>query len=441
MNRDSWRFFALFMVCLFVAWITEQYVIVFTSGFSLFFIWQYRVFKELLLWLRKRKEHVPPSQPGIVDDICREIDYLRKRHNQRKSKLSGFLKQFQNATAAIPDAAIILGEHGEIEWANDKAYEYMGIKWPQDGGLRIVNLVRHPRLQRYLGSKDEGELNKGLQMASSIVPNLKLEYRISSYGETQKLLFVRDITTVHQIEQMRKDFIANASHELRTPLTVISGYLESFDDDNDQCPEEWLPRIKQMRHQASRMQRLIEDLLLLSTLESQSPNEHKEEIAVSKLLENIHQEALTLDGERQHIIYLETDPSLWLKGNQRDFYSAFSNLIFNSVRYTPDKSPIRIRWYQDSEGAHLEVIDSGPGIPPEHIPRLTERFYRTDLGRSKEQGGTGLGLAIVKHVLANHNGSLHIESKLNEGSNFRCDFPISSIVIKEKQDHKTLAAN
>jgi two-component system, OmpR family, phosphate regulon sensor histidine kinase PhoR len=189
------------------------------------------------------------------------------------------------------------------------------------------------------------------------------------------------------------------------------------------------------------MQRLIEDLLLLSTLESQSPNEHKEEISVSKLLENIHQEALTLDGERQHIIYLETDPSLWLKGNQRDFYSAFSNLIFNSVRYTPDKSPIRIRWYQDSEGAHLEVIDSGPGIPPEHIPRLTERFYRTDLGRSKEQGGTGLGLAIVKHVLANHNGSLHIESKLNKGSNFRCDFPVSSIVIKEKQDHKTLAAS
>ena len=339
------------------------------------------------------------------------------------------------------DAVIILGEHGQIEWANGKAFEYMGIRWPQDGGLRIVNLIRHPRLQHYLNSKNEGELAKGLQIASSVTPNLKLEYRISSYGETQKLLFVRDITAIHQINQMRKDFIANASHELRTPLTVISGYLEGFDDEKARCPKEWLPRIKQMRNQAVRMQRLIEDLLLLSTLENQSPNEHKDDVAISELLENIHQDALTLDGDKQHIIYLETDRTLWLKGNQRDLHSAFSNLIFNAIRYTPANSPIRIRWYKDQEDAHLEVLDSGPGISQEHIPRLTERFYRTDLGRSKEKSGTGLGLAIVKHVLAKHNGSLHINSKLNEGSSFRCDFPIANAIIKENQDHIVSAAS
>ncbi len=419
---------------------TGQYVVVFVSGFTLYFIWQYRIFTELLLWLRKRKEHIPPSQTGIVDDICREVDYLRNRHNQRKSKLSGFLKRFQNATAAIPDAAIILGEHGEIEWANVKAYEYMGIQWPQDSGLRIVNLVRHPRLQSYINSGDEVVLNKGLQMESPVNPDLKLEYRISSYGEKQKLLFVRDITVIHQINQMRKDFIANASHELRTPLTVISGYLESFSDDAESCPAEWLPRIKQMRQQATRMQRLIDDLLQLSTLENRSSSEQKEEVSVPDLLAIIYQEALSLDVEQARIISLETDQSLWLKGNQRDLYSAFSNLIFNAVQYTPKKTVIRIRWYQDKTGAHLEVIDNGPGIAQVHVPRLTERFYRVDKGRSSDKGGTGLGLAIVKHVIAKHQGTLHIESKLNQGTTFRCGFPERNVLIKEKSDRQSVVA-
>jgi len=441
MNIDFWRFVGVFLLCLLVSIVTDQYVIVFISGFTLFFIWQYRIFRELLLWLRKRKENDPPSQTGIVDDVCREIDYLRKRHKQRKTKLSRYLKQFQDATAAIPDAAIVLGEHGQIEWANEKAYEYMGIQWPQDGGLRIVNLVRQPHLQQYLICKDEEQLNKGLQMESPVKPDQKLEYRITSYGETRKLLVVRDITAIHRVNQMRKDFIANASHELRTPLTVISGYLEDLADDIEKYPDDWRPRIKQMRKQAARMQRLIDDLLLLSTLENRASNGHKEEVAVSELLASIHQEAQSMDTEPEHIIYLETDPALWLKGSQQDLYSAFSNLIFNAVQYTPGKTVIRIRWYKDKEGAHLEIIDNGPGIASEHISRLTERFYRVDKGRSNEKGGTGLGLAIVKHVIAKHDGTLHIESQLNVGSTFRCNFPATRIVNKESQDNQALVVN
>ena len=439
MNIDWWRFICVLLICVTVAAVTHQYAVVFISGSIIVFAWQYHIVKELLLWLRKRKEHPPPSQPGIIDDICREIDYLRSRHKQRKSKLAGYLKRFQNTTAAIPDAAIVLNRHGEITWANAKAYDYMGIHWPNDGGLRMVNLVRHPQLRQYLGNRDAAKIREGLQLESPINSNMKLECRITSFGKTQKLLIVRDITVIHQINQMRRDFVANASHELRTPLTVISGYLEDFAHDPKQCPREWLPRIEQMRKQALRMSSLIEDLLLLATLENKSVETGEEAVAIPTLLENIRQEALSLDADTTHFIHLDADPSLRLKGDPRSLHSAFANLLVNAVQHTPDQSVIHVRWYQNEQGAHLEVTDNGLGIAAEQLPRLTERFYRVDKGRSGDKGGTGLGLAIVKHVMAIHGGSLHIESELTRGTTFRCDFPRSGVVITAARDDQTSA--
>ncbi|MGH8246673.1 MAG: phosphate regulon sensor histidine kinase PhoR, partial [Gammaproteobacteria bacterium] len=251
------------------------------------------------------------------------------------------------------------------------------------------------------------------------------------------LLVARDITALHRLNEMRKDFVANASHELRTPLTVITGYLEALDEDAGARPAgEWHSRIAQMRKQSTRMQRLIEDLLTLSTMENESTAAEGEEIQVAELAAVIQKEAQTLSADAAHIITLEADPSLRLKGIHRDIYSAFSNIVCNAVQYTPPGGRIAIRWHGVENGAELEVEDSGEGIAPEHIPRLTERFYRVDKGRSRARGGTGLGLAIVKHVLARHDATLEIRSEPGKGSTFTCHFPGDRVI--RRQDARRL---
>ena len=434
MKEDIRRFIVVILFSLLVGFLTNQVAICLFSGIILFQIWNYRILKQVHLWLQKRSGSNPPELPGVIDEICREIDFMRARHKQRKDKLAGFLRRFQDATAALPDAVIILGEYGVIEWANERALEYLGVRWPQDGGQRIANLIRNPQLSAFLNRTGpfRDKADRGLQLVSPENSDQILEFRLAPYGENQKLLVARDITSIQRINQMRKDFIANASHELRTPLTVISGYLEGLDDDNENFPEAVKSQIRQMRQQSERMQRLIEDLLTLSVLESTSEKRDIDTIPVPELLASIYQEAEGLSGIMEHIFYLETDPTLWLKGNQRELYSAFSNLVFNAVQHTPAHGIIRLRWYMDNEGAHFSVSDNGSGIAPEHVDRITERFYRVDKGRSRDKGGTGLGLAIVKHVLARHKARLHIESTLGKGSLFRCDFPPEACVINPR---------
>ena len=438
MAQDIRRFILVLLFSLLAGLIIDQLAVCLFAGVFLFLLWYYRILKDLYQWLHSRSEKVPPELPGIIDEICREIDFLRERHRQRKDKLSGFLRRFQDATAALPDAIIILGEYGVIEWANEKAGEYLGISWPQDGRQRIANLIRHPQLIAFLNKADNYE--KGIQLESPVNADQFLEFRIAPYGESQKLLMARDITSSQRINQMRRDFIANASHELRTPLTVIAGYLESFTDEIDQFPETIQPQIRQMRKQTERMQRMIEDLLALSILETTPEEMQSELVMVPELLNSIYQEAQSLSGIMKHIFYLETDPCLWLRGNQRELFSAFSNLVFNAVQHTPEHGIIRLRWYADEMGAHFSVADNGEGIAPEHIPRITERFYRVDKGRSRDKGGTGLGLAIVKHVISRHGGKLHIESQVGKGSIFRCDFPERSIVYMNTGEDASLSA-
>ena len=440
MKEDIWRFTGIFLLCLFTGLVTGQLAVCLVAGLTLYIFWQYRNFKQLLRWLQQRQDNEPPEIPGVIDEISREIDFLKSQYKIRENKLSGFLKRFEEATEALPDAIIVLGEHFEIEWANKKAGEYLGIRLPQDARQRIINLIRDPELTHYVEQLKRTSLREGIEINSPINSELILDIRIVPYGETQKLLVARDSTRIYQINQMRKDFIANASHELRSPLTVISGYLETFEDDKEDCPTSWQPRIKQMRKQTERMQRLIEDLLQLSSLETGTDNKERDVVVVPELLSGIYEEAQTMSGVMQHIFYLESDPNLQIMGKQRELFSAFSNLIFNAVQHTPAGGIIRIRWYEDDAGAHFEVTDNGPGILPEHIPRLTERFYRVDKGRSREMGGTGLGLAIVKHVLSRHKAKLHITSEPGKGSIFRCDFPKEKIVKKPETNEIGLSA-
>lgn len=238
------------------------------------------------------------------------------------------------------------------------------------------------------------------------------------------------ITHIQHLERMRQDFVANVSHELRTPLTVIHGYLDILLDQNLDDTKPWHKIFTQMHQQTLRMENLIEDLLLLSRLEShEAENAIETKVAVSSLLETIWSEAKELSGDKQHLITLYTDEKLMLKGIEAELRSLFSNIIFNAVKYTPAKGTITIEWYLENGQAHFKVKDTGIGIAPEHIPRLTERFYRVDPARSRESGGTGLGLAIAKHVLIRHDGKLDVTSELGKGSTFTCIFPKERSII------------
>ncbi|MEX2525743.1 MAG: phosphate regulon sensor histidine kinase PhoR [Gammaproteobacteria bacterium] len=383
--------------------------------------------RRLYDWLRRHDDEEPPPLHGSHDDIAGEVRALRRSYRHREDKLTRYVERIQEATAALPDAIVILDGEDHIRWANQQATEYLGIHWPQDAAQRLGNLIRHPKLLDYLRRKGQSGDVKGVILPSPESPDRHIEYRLIQYGDGLRLLLARDVSYIERINRMRRDFIANASHELRTPLTVIAGYLESLDGDMDSKTADLQPQFRQMRKQAARMQTLIDDMLTLSRLESDDDKSRHARVAVPDLLAVIHQEAKTLSGERGHKIELDVDDSLLLRGDYNELYSAFSNLVANAVQYTPDGGTILIHWYEDEGGAHLAVSDTGEGIAPEHIPRLTERFYRVDSGRSRESGGTGLGLAIVKHVMNRHGGRLHIESRPGEGSIFRCDLPASGI--------------
>lgn len=440
MKQDYWRLITVLLVSLCVGLLAGQVLFCLLVGALIYVYWQHKLLHQLLLWVRRRSDNAPPDIPGVVDEIAREFDFLRMHHRQRKKKLSRYLKRFQEATEALPDAIVVMGENAEIEWSNHKAEEYIGIRCPQDNRQRIVNLIRHPDLVEYIKDSVAHDNETALELISPVNADMYLELRLAPYGKTQKLLVARDITKIHRINQMRRDFIANASHELRTPLTVISGYLEAFEDEPDGKLNEWNLQIKQMRNQTERMRRLIEDLLRLSSIETAEEVENTEPVNVPDLLVNIYDEAKTISGVFNHIFSIEAEQDLWLKGDRSQLYSAFSNLIFNAVQHTNDSGVIGIRWFVDESGAVLEISDTGEGIASEHLPRLTERFYRVDKGRSREKGGTGLGLAIVKHVLARHNAELEIESEPDKGSIFRCRFLKDSIIRKDDLKNMTLSA-
>ena len=387
--------------------------------------WLYRNLLRLLTWLRNRSTLDAPESPGLFEEITLEIDYLRERHRKRKKTLASYLRQFQQATRALPDATIVLGEDGEVQWANEASARYLGIRWPEDMGQRITNLIRHPTVREFVLAK---RTESALEIPSPISPHRFLSILLAPYGESRWLFVARDITELHRANLVRSDFVANVSHELRTPLTVFRGYLELLYEQRDMAPPPWLPALEQLNAHANRMQELVEELLLLSRLEQSDRVSDPEPVLVSEMLADILKQARIVSGAREHLFTLETDATLRILGSASELKSCFTNLVVNAVNYTPARGVIRVRWFADARGAHLEVQDNGIGIAEEHLDRLTERFYRVDSARARGDGGTGLGLAIVKHVLIRHSGTLDIRSQLGAGSTFRCDFPPEAIV-------------
>ncbi|MDY3199127.1 MAG: phosphate regulon sensor histidine kinase PhoR, partial [Pseudomonadaceae bacterium] len=297
--------------------------------------------------------------------------------------------------------------------------QLLGLRAP-DSGQHVHNLLRDPRFVEYFEQTDYRE---PLNIQSPLSITTWLQYDITRYGDGERLILVRDITRLHNLEQMRKDFVANVSHELRTPLTVLVGYLETMLDNAAEPQSRWIRPLQQMQHQASRMQSLLNDLLMLSRLETSDVRIEERPVAIDRMLTEIRKDALALSGERRHEITLEITSPATLKGLETELRSAISNLVYNAVKYTQDGGRIHISWSRDDQGARLSVADNGPGIPREHLHRLTERFYRVDSSRNSTTGGTGLGLAIVKHVMMRHQGSLQISSSPGQGSTFTCVFP------------------
>ena len=378
-------------------------------------------------WLRLHRNSEPPEMGGIWEDIYHSIYKIQQRGRNHKRRLSTLLSRFREATAAMPDATVVLKEHGEIEWFNTAASRLLNLD-AHDVNHRVDSFIRHPDFVAYLRQRD---YTQPLLVQSPVDSQVTLLVHAVPYGDNQRLLIARDVTHVQRLEQIRRDFIANASHELRTPLTVIMGFLETMVDDEDDCARQWARSLQLMQEQTGRMQLIVQHLLLLSRLETDNGIQRREVVSVPAILVAIKEEAVLLSGDKHHDLQLECDNALWLRGNAEELRSAFSNLVFNAVQYTPARGVIQMRWYSDATEAHFVVTDTGIGIPAQHIPRLTERFYRVDAARSREVGGTGLGLAIVKHVLQRHDAKLRIESVVDQGSTFSCDFPAALIMRKE----------
>ncbi len=380
--------------------------------------WQLLNLHRLDRWLRLRSQIDPPNLGGIWGDIIGQVVRLHRRKQFHKQRLVQLYRELRRSTAALPDGVIILSSQNEIVWFNRQAARLLGLKRPVDVGLRVDNLIRSPEFVRYLHADD---FSVPVVIRPPVHADLYLALQLVPYGAGQFLLLVRDVTRQMRLEATRKDFVANASHELRTPLTVISGYLDTLADDPS-IDEAWAGPIKDMRAQAQRMNTIISDLLELSRLESTDGEAPREPIDVPALLKRLHRDALArANRPRQVSLDLESEDGLY--GSPQEIESAFTNVLVNGLKYTMSDGTVRMRWWTDVEGAYFSVIDNGIGISAEHIPRLTERFYRVDAGRSRDRGGSGLGLAIVKHALQRHGGSLEVQSTEGKGSTFTCHFP------------------
>ncbi|MDP5055733.1 MAG: phosphate regulon sensor histidine kinase PhoR [Marinomonas hwangdonensis] len=381
--------------------------------------WQLYQLYQFHNWLRHSGRAAPPESGGIWGEVFDSVYRLQKKQRKSKRRMRQALTRIESSTTALKEGVIMADHQGNLEWWNNSAAHFLGLQRPVDRGQVITNIVRNPDFFRYFSQKRFGE---PLVIKSPAKDGVYLEIQTTLYDKNDHLIFVRDVTRLHLLEQMRKDFVANASHELKTPLTVIKGYLETLELFKDSLPASMQKGIVNMSEQSERMEQLIEDLLLLSRLESDDKREENQWYKVTDLI-NAITKVTNLILTDKHKVTLDIPSDARLYGSYKELYSAFSNLVVNAVKYSPDGGDILIKWENNEFNGVFSVKDNGIGIEPRYIPRLTERFFRVDKGRGSKTGGTGLGLAIVKHVLLHHDAKLQIRSQPGFGSTFSCHFP------------------
>ncbi len=409
LDKLSWRTLLseFLLTCLaggVVGLLTRQLAWCLLLAVVILLFWHFFQLMRLSHWLWVDRTMTPPAGKGSWEPLFHGLFLMQVRNRRRRGELRNLIKRFRSGAESLPDALILTTEEGNIFWCNGLAQQYLGLRWPEDNGQNILNLLRYPEFSRYLQAK-----NFDVPLTQLLNNSHHMEFRIMPYSEGQWLISARDMTQMRQLENMRRHFFANVSHELRTPLTVIQGYLEMMEEKqlNDKV---YLKAIATMQEQSRRMEGLVKQLLTLTRIEAAPALNMKEMVDIPAMLHMLQQEAETLSHGRQ-TIHFSIDDKLRVYGNDEQLRSAISNLIYNAINHTPEKTHIDIVWKRTSEGAHFSVSDNGPGITAEHIPRLTERFYRVDKARSRNTGGSGLGLAIVKHALGHHGGKLSITSE------------------------------
>ena len=399
----------------------------------LFFLWLagywYHLFK-LVRWLERPKLRNVPQGIGIWNNIFNTLMLQARSRKKRKQKLGVALLRFNRIAETIPEGVLILGQDGHVQWLNHLAAIHLNLVAEQDNNSMLADLIENSDFRRFLDEPATESVNIKLTLENmnSGLPRV-LNIIRTPFDEQATLIITQDITAAEQLNATRTAFVANVSHELRTPLTVINGFLETLTDMPDLPQEQRQSFIALMSKEGARMNHLLADLLTLSRLENQVVSSvRKQPVNLSTLAEQVVFEAEILSENKHHFI-CEIAADIWVEGIQQDLYNAFSNLLFNAVRYTPQYGTITIRLYMEPDVSDcgqqivFQVSDTGHGIAAEHIPHLTERFYRVDSGRSRESGGTGLGLAIAKHALAEHGGKLQIESITGKGSTFSAILP------------------
>lgn len=405
-----------------VGWLAGHPLIAVLVALAGYGVWNLINIFRLKRWLQTRDSEVPQSF-GVWSEIFDRISKLEKARKEQNEQYRAMIRDFQSLTDALPDATLVIDRNSNINWFNNTARVLLGLKVPEDLGQPVTNLLRGSDFADWLAVQTE--VKSRLEMASPVDENAWLSISAVDYREGQRLLILRDITEVHNVNRVRRDFVANISHELRTPLTVLLGYLEMFEDASGEAAG----MVEKMRTQARQMQDLLADLLELSRLQSDRIVGEEEEVDIAAMLAQLREQMDEISRGQQQIEF-EVDRELYLRGIAADLESAFRNLLVNAVNYTPEGGRILVRWTAIPNGAEFSVQDTGIGIPHRDIPRLTERFYRVASDRARASGGTGLGLSIVKHVLNAHQARLSIESELGEGSRFSCVFPAERVRIR-----------
>lgn len=375
-------------------------------------------------WLDNPRLDTVPDGFGAWAEVFTRLYKSRRAVEVSERRLLDNEERFRRTISALPEGILLVDAALQIEWCNPEAERHLGISLKADQGLRLTNLVRDPAFVAYMTSSSFGE---PLVFRPLSRPALILSVAVIEFEPARSIVITRDVTQTERVDAMRRDFVANVSHELRTPLTVVNGFLETLLDADMPLDDVRRRHLQLMHEQAGRMNRLIEDLLMLSRLESQESALLEEDVDMPRLLAEVADDARALSNGR-HQIQVDSN-SAHARGNRDELRSAVGNLVSNAIRYTPSGGSIRLTWRVTDDGALVGVQDTGIGVAPEHLPRLTERFYRVDKSRSRETGGTGLGLAIVKHVLLRHQGRLDIVSTAGVGSTFSAWLPRARVLV------------
>jgi len=409
---------ATLVVSLLAGWVVGHIAWCLVIGLFSYMLWHQRQLSRLYEWAMNDKLSDPPVSHGVWGELFDRFHRTQRANLKQRVRLKKVIKRFRDSTFALHDGFVMIDAHDNLDWWNPAAERLLGLR-KTDQGQQVTNLLRDPSFRQYFKSH---QYDKAIEMISPLNHEVTLHCQISAFGKRDRLMVVRDITELKKLDRVRKDFVANVSHELRTPLTVVSGYLETMSENTDSIPRAWAKAMPQMLQQTQRMNNLIQDLLMLSNLESRATAQRHQVVDMTSLLRSICHDLQTSIDDKQQTLELNLDSHTRLLGQHQELYSLASNLISNASKYSPEQSTITVNWREVNGDLCLEVSDNGPGIAPQHIPRLTERFYRVDEGRAQTTGGTGLGLSIVKHILINHDGQLEIQSQFGKGSQFICLF-------------------